>query len=940
MIKTLRFLRLFFFSLFCSTFLSAAPAPAAADLLAAADRERAAARLDEAVKSYEAARGEAARSHDERSEAAALLGMAGVEYQQGNYDGAAGHAAESLAMSERLGDCAVQADALKLIGNVQYEKGDPAGKSTAERVLAIREELGDRPGIAVALNNLGTAYRFTDPLAEIGYLDQSQREFEVLGDERRATVLNNIADAYHHLGDFTRALEYCQRALAVAETNADPRPVAVGHNLLGVIRMYRGEDSEALSSYEKALELDEKSDFTWGKAEVLNNIGLLYQFQRNHPQAISYLSRAIELNRKLGDQSLEAETRTNLAREYLAIGRIEDAERDFRESLAGSRRYAYHTLTSEALIGLATLDARRGRRTDALREVEEAIAVARAIPDGRLIAESLVQLAFLKLESQSPEALGVAREAAAAAMSADDSDALWQSQLALGKALRRLRRLSEAANGFDASIATIERQRARIAGPAESQPFYFADKREPYQERVSLCIASGKTEEALRIVEQSKSRVLEDVLRSGRVPLDRSLSSDERRKERNFKNQLVSLNARVEKLSADSVARVERDEKRRELEAFETTLDAEHPDLAFQRGADPAMTAAEMSRLAAQTQAVFLDYFVTADQTDLFVVSPGRKIRVLTLPLRQAELARNASELRRQLGSHDLGYAKMARMLYQRLLAPVQQDLGGASAVVVVPDGPLWNVPFAALQPRAGHFWIEDAAVSCVPSLAVLRETRRIERARRASPAPRELLALGDPRTRAPSLPEAGRQVREIGSLYGATGSEILVGERASEHRFKEDAHNFRVLHLAAHAVLDDVNPMYSHVLLAPGGGDDGLLEARTLMDLDLRAEMLVLSGCETARGDAPAGEGITGMLWAAFVAGSPTTVASLWRVESSSTSELMIEFHRRWLASRGKGLPFAKAEALRAAARKLIASGRWAHPFYWAGFILAGSPE
>jgi CHAT domain-containing protein len=102
---------------------------------------------------------------------------------------------------------------------------------------------------------------------------------------------------------------------------------------------------------------------------------------------------------------------------------------------------------------------------------------------------------------------------------------------------------------------------------------------------------------------------------------------------------------------------------------------------------------------------------------------------------------------------------------------------------------------------------------------------------------------------------------------------------------------------------------------------------------------MLVLSGCETARGDAPAGEGITGILWASFVAGVPTTVASLWRVESASTSELMIEFHRQWLASRGKGSPFAKAEALRAASRKLIASGKYAHPFYWAGFILAGSP-
>ena len=78
----------------------------------------------------------------------------------------------------------------------------------------------------------------------------------------------------------------------------------------------------------------------------------------------------------------------------------------------------------------------------------------------------------------------------------------------------------------------------------------------------------------------------------------------------------------------------------------------------------------------------------------------------------------------------------------------------------------------------------------------------------------------------------------------------------------------------------------------------------------------------------------------AAFVAGAPTTVASLWRVESASTSELMIGFHRHWLAARGAKGSFAKAASLQAAARELIAGGKYAHPFYWAGFILVGSPN
>src|SRR5262249_30292688 len=152
--------------------------------------------------------------------------------------------------------------------------------------------------------------------------------------------------------------------------------------------------------------------------------------------------------------------------------------------------------------------------------------------------------------------------------------------------------------------------------------------------------------------------------------------------------------------------------------------------------------------------------------------------------------------------------------------------------------------------------------------------------ARAASPAERPLLALGNPPVGEP-LSDADAQVRDLKELYGE-GSEVLVGEAASEERFKKEASRFRVLHLASHAILDDASPMYSHVLRGKGGAEDGRLEARELMDLDLRAELLVLSACETARGEAPAGEGMTGMVWAALAAGAPTTVASLWRVESS----------------------------------------------------------
>jgi CHAT domain-containing protein len=134
---------------------------------------------------------------------------------------------------------------------------------------------------------------------------------------------------------------------------------------------------------------------------------------------------------------------------------------------------------------------------------------------------------------------------------------------------------------------------------------------------------------------------------------------------------------------------------------------------------------------------------------------------------------------------------------------------------------------------------------------------------------------------------------------------------------------------------------MYSHLLLAQAGGEgeeDGLLEAWELMRLDLKADLAVLSACETARGRVGRGEGMIGLTWALFVAGVPRTVVSQWKVRSDSTAELMVEFHRR-LQTRPAGAATrgGVAEALRGAALKVAGDRRYRHPFHWAGFVVVG---
>jgi CHAT domain-containing protein len=128
---------------------------------------------------------------------------------------------------------------------------------------------------------------------------------------------------------------------------------------------------------------------------------------------------------------------------------------------------------------------------------------------------------------------------------------------------------------------------------------------------------------------------------------------------------------------------------------------------------------------------------------------------------------------------------------------------------------------------------------------------------------------------------------------------------------------------------------MYSHLALAEGAAsEDGLLEAWELMQLDLHADLAVLSACETARGRVGAGEGMIGFSWAMFIAGVPSIVVSQWKVESAGTRDLMVNFHRGLLSP---GSTRTKTEALRQAALKLLKNPETSHPFYWGGFVLVG---
>jgi len=268
--------------------------------------------------------------------------------------------------------------------------------------------------------------------------------------------------------------------------------------------------------------------------------------------------------------------------------------------------------------------------------------------------------------------------------------------------------------------------------------------------------------------------------------------------------------------------------------------------------------------------------------------------------------------------------------------------------LIIVPDGLLWELPFQALQSSASTYLIQDCSVSYAPSFGVLLEMRKHRQLQDHSlGATQTLLAFGNPDlgsdqnpqeriTRGgnlTNLPAAEIEVKRLGQLYGGKNSRVYTGAEASKGLFKAEAGHYQILHLATHGVVNNAQPMYSQVVLAQGKEKEGgLLEAWEIMKMDLKADVVVLSACETGLGRVGIGEGMIGLSWAFFVAGTPTTVVSQWKVDSTSTAELMLAFHGNLKAAKS-----SKSDSLREAALSLLKTKQYRHPFYWASFVLVG---
>lgn len=896
-----------------------------------------------------------ARALDDRiGEALARLWLGRAARLRGAPQQALDHYTIAVRLFREAGDRRSEATVLHNIGVLQATTGElQAATKTLAQALVMRRDVADRGGQAATLTelgavhqNLGETNRALDCLREALPLARSAANRSV-----EATALNNIGAVYGSQGRPQEAAQSYQRALALLRTLGDRAAEATTLNNVGAIYAATGQLQQARALYEQSLELLRAAGDRRGEASALTNLGRVADRSGEPRQALGHYEAALGLFRAAGDRRGEATVLTNIGRTHAALKAAGKALEYYQEALtlrraSGDRGGEAATLTEMGRVYRETAE-----RQKALECFRQALPLYQSAADRVGEAVTLTQI-------------GMSHQAAGEAKQALES--------------------------YRAATELSEQMRERLGGNVDAQQGVLADRLALYHLYIDLLIREGRTTEAFARLQSCKARTLLDLMSAGRVQIDRSLTGEEREQERRLVSQASQLNRRFTaaalRAGADpegfAAARLDLGRAERELQAFRDALYARHPDLARRRAARTLTLADTAAWLPPDT--ALLEYVVLdspeVNRALLFCVTVEKGKPVLrTYPIRATpeQLGARSRELRNICADPRRSYEPAARGSYRLLVGPAENQLSGKTRLLICPDGGLWGMPFQVLlaperEPaplasllhryEVAYAFSATAAAAAVQRPRLRRPTRTLlavahpeyggagrfgqPQAPREEPAPGEDRPIAvdarpiavDARTSKPAginpLPGTQVEAEALRTDYPAPEGVFFLQKEAQETAVKREAGKYRFLHFATHGFLNSTSPLQSSIVLAapPEGSDeDGFLTAREIAELDLCAEVAVLSACDTGRGEIRRGEGIVGLTWALFVAGARSQVVSQWAVSDSVTPELM----RRFYAGLKAGS--TKSAALRAAAGALSSDGKHAHPYYWAPFVLIG---
>jgi len=925
---------------------------------------------------------------DRRQAARTWFAIGRFSDQLDDYRQAVASYGEALTLWGQEGDARGMAAALDGRGLAHQNLGEhPQALTDLQRALALRQGLGKREREVETRNHLclvlqrsgrfdaaGTCYERTLALARAF----DDRELE-------ATVLNNLGGIYQNLGEPAKQLEYLRQALSLRRALGDEMGEAITRNNLGAFHRRLGEVEEALLAYGPALAIFERLDSRYWQARTLNNIGFAYLTLGELERARAYLLRALPLRRDVGDKSGEAVTLVNLGRVFSRLGETGRALAFDRKSLANNLATGNRRGATAARRALGELYLKRHEPAAARTELALALASLREMGNRRQAAEVLELLSRVHLElGEHQQARALAGQALAIQRRVQDPVGEVTTLTTLARVDRALGRSEAASEHLEAALGVLEAVHGRLGDPDQRASF-LATQRAVYELDIDFLMQrhwqapeKGYDRAALAVSEKARSRALLGLLEQvGAGPggtIEPALAERLRAAERRFAAKTRRQRAVTGREHTGAEALAAEQELYRALAALDN-LRAEirrrSPRYASLRGT-LTLDAVSMRALL-DDDTVLMEFFLGERRSFLWWVTPA-SVTAYSLPPR-AEIEALATRVHQQISAihrRSVEDKQVLDALGRMLLGPVADRLR-AHRLVVVADGALHLVPFAALtlpegdrQPVLAHH-----EVVYLPSASVLDSQRR---ARAAGALASETVASKtvaifadpifdrrDPRI-AGGLSQraqaglAGRRERErtglgtldrllytrreaevIAALVPASQRLLALGGDARRARVLDGALGaYRILHFATHGVVDSRNPALSGLILAQLDAEgrvlDGFLGLHDVSNLELKAELVVLSACRTALGKQIRGEGLIGLTRGFMYAGVPRVVASLWQVRDEATAKLMSRFYSAMLT---EGL--SPAKALRLAQLALRQERRFRDPFYWAAFSLQG---
>jgi CHAT domain-containing protein len=851
-------------------------------------------------------------------EAESLGDLASLEYVRlGQYPQALDTYQQQLKLWQFMGAKPKEAEALEDIADILNRQGKKQEAiNTLNQSLEIRRQLNIRPDEADALSTLGDIYLSLG--AYDSSLDSYQKALSIFRDMgQRAdeiTALREMANVYKTLKNYPESLKLYQQAFLIAETTGNCLEAARSKFRISQVYLDTGNDQQAIARSNEALAIAEKIDLMETKfatqAAINNVLAKAKLKQENYPEALEYAQKVQSLAQQSQSRIIEATVFTTLAEVYIALKQPQKAIQTYRDQLALYQTLSFQPEKSQTFYDLAKLERKEGDLKAALSSISEAIDI-------------------------------------------------------------------------------IENIRQEIVNP-ELKTSFFATKQDYYALKIDILMdlhqqdsTQGYNAQAFDTSERSRARTLLELLNESNADIRQGVDPKLLDQENALKDKTTALEKQwselINKNPTDQQKAFFQQERKNLLaqyQAIQDTIRTKSPKYAALKYPQP-LTLAQVQQQILDPDTALLQYSLGEEKSYLWIITKnGFTSHILPA---QKEIEAAARELLNaiQYGKDDTAnISQAANQLSQLVLTPSAKL--NQKRLVLVPDGVLSYVPFSTLtlnnKPLINQHELVNLPSSS--SLALIRQENQNRK-----PAPKAIAILADPifsaddqRLKAPKkqpifpknpdlnqlalnratktlkksravgnnnqftqLPGTRQEAQAILALLPKTETTAAFDDQANLNlAINPQLSQYRIIHLATHGVFNGEEPTDSGIILslvdAKGTPINGFLRLNEIFNLNLPAELVVLSACETGLGQEIKGEGLVGLTRGFMYAGTPRVLVSLWQVDDQATAEMMTRFYKLILE---KKLP--PVQALREAQLQMQNETEWKSPYYWSAFILQG---